>query len=752
MQNPGDITDQPTQAAASDDKDVSSLLVFGIMWRRRYSIVLTTIVLSILAAAGAMQLRPSFMATASVLVQERKTSVTDSPTTAGVIATDAVAVQTQVDILRSPDLARVVVRRLDLVDMPDFMPHPGLLTRLLDSLHGLDRTGVMERLGLVDSEARPPLTAAEREEYATKVLLEKISVVNDGRSYLIEIRAKIAENANLDATQAAALSADLANAYADAYVQFTGRIKSDNIRQANRLFDDRIAVLRNNMQTAEHAVQAYRTQNGLVEDRAASTDGRSVTIAGQQMARLNLDLTAAIAERARKEASLNQITAAHAGIGNLQSVPEVVASPLIQRLREQQAELGAREAALSMSHGPRSPELVAVHASQRDVEVQIAQETAKIAASLSSGVAAARNTEMALRAQLAELQGQVGAQGQTEVKLHELQNEADVAKMLYAAYLRGSEETANQIDVQEPDAVLVSKAGIPLGEAPPTRRQLAMVGAIVSFILAVLMALARERAQSGFSSAEDLEARTGITSLGFVPQVRHLRDALRFRNAKSAFSEAIFSIRALLRLNARNAPKVIMVTSAVPQEGKTVFSSSLARNAALAGQRALLIDCDLRRPAVAQHITTTDAVATDAVMMDGAPMEGVTIRRDTNSPLDVIILSAGACSPQDFFASTSMATLMATVRARYDLVVLDTPPVLAVTDARVLSVLSDVTILVVRHKTTPYKLVSRSVSELRSSGARLVGTVISQINLQEVEASDSAQAYIRRHYAKYVPS
>ncbi len=742
MPNLSDTADSPQPPAIPDDAAVSPLLMFEIFWRRRYSIVLTTIVLGALSVGFATRLPPAYVGTASVLLQERKSSVTESPTTWATIATDSVAVRTQADILRSPDLAREVVRQFHLADMPEFSPHPHLLTRVLDQLYAIDPFGIMDRFGYADAANPAPLTPAEREEYAIRALLEDVSIINDGRSYVLDIKVKVAATDTLDPAQAAALSAALANAYAETYVKFTGKIKSNSIRQANSLFDERITILREKMQAAEHAVETYRQQNGLIEDRTASAEGRSVTNVGQQMARLNLDLSTAVADRAKKEASLAQITTARPGSEDLQSVPEVVTSPLIQRLREQQAELGAKEAGLAMSHGWGSPELNAVHASQRDVTTQIALETAKIAASLRSAVAAARNTEETLRAQLAKLQSQVGAQGQTEVKLHELQNEADVAKMIYAAYLKGSEETANQIDSQEPDAIMVARAGVPISEAPPTRQQLAGVGLLVSVALALLQALVRERRQSGFRTSEDLEAAVGIKTLGLVPRVRKLRDAMRFSDPKSMFSESIISIRALLRLNIRNGSNVLMVTSAAPQEGKTVLSTSLARSAALAGERVLLIDCDLRRPAVGRHISSADEQVVD----------NVTIRRDALSSLSVITLSPDGGSPQDFFASAKMATLMATLRARYDLIVLDTPPVLAVTDARVLSALADVTILVVGWRKTPRNLVGKAVTELRSSGAQLAGSVITQVKLSDLEAADAAQAYIRRHYAKYVAS
>ncbi len=736
-----DHAESPHSPVIQGDAVVAPMRMLEIFWRRKYSILLTVLILGALSVGIVMRLRPAYVATASVLMQERRSNVTDQPTTWNTIATDSVAVRTQADILRSPDLARQVVRQFHLVDMPEFSPHPSLMTRLLDWFTAADPFGIAGGLGLSDPAVPAPAPTV-REEYATRVLLDRTSIVNDSRSYVLDIKVRIPATASLDAAQAAQLSAALANAYADAYVRFTGKMKSDSIRQANSLFDERITALREKMQAAEHAVQTYRSQNGLAEDRAASAEGRSVTIIGQQMARLNLDLTTAMADRAKKEASLAQITNARAGSGDLQSVPEVVSSPLIQRLREQQATLGAREAGLSMSHGWGSPELNAVQASQRDVAGQIAQETAKIAASLRSAVAAARTTEDSLRTQLAQLQSQVNAQGQTEVTLHELQNEADIAKMIYAAYLKGAEETANQVDSQEPDAVVVARAGVPLSAAPPTHLQLVALGLLISLFLALLLALVRERRQSVFRTSEELEAAIGLKVLGLIPRQRQLRDAMRFADPKSMFSEAIFSIRALLRLNTRGGSNVVMVTSATPQEGKTVFSSALARNAALAGERVLLIDCDLRRPAVTRLIPSRH----DEVL------GGVRICRDTLSPLDVVTLTPDSGSPQDYFASAKMTNLMATLRPRYDMIILDTPPVLAVTDARVLSGLADVTILVVGWRKTSRELVNRAVAELRSSGAHLTGAVMSQVRISDLQASDAAQAYIRRNYAKYVPS
>lgn len=713
---------------------VSPMLIFSIMRRRKVGIFLIAIPLCAAAIALISTVRPSFVATASVLVQERKPIIADIATFSGTIATDSVAVRTQADILRSADLARSIVQEMQLIDLIEFSPAKSSGPPwLLLALKPYDRFGVLDRFSLL---AEPPaLTPHEREELATQTLLGMTTVVNDGRSYVIDVKVKVTARSSAEAPEAAKLSAALANAYVRVYTQFTGKVKKDTLRQAFGLFDERIASLQAKMRAAEAAVQTYRVDTGLIEDRAAGGNGRPVTIASQQLAQLSAELITAVADRSQKEASLQQVTAAASGKIDLRSVPEVVSSPLVQRLREQQAELGAKEAALATTRGIGSPDLQAARGSQRDIAGKIAAETVNIAVSLRNSVQTAKARESAVRGHLAKVQTEVGVQGLNEVKLRELENEADIARAIYSTYFKRAQETATQVDMQEPDALIVSRAGIPLRAAPPSKSTLAIASAVMSFFAATLIALVRERMQPGFRGSEQFTARTGIETLGFLPKVRNVRRALAFGNRDSAFSQSVFSIRALLKISmGRGDAQVVMVTSALPREGKTLLCSALARNAALAGERVLLIDCDLRRPAVGRNISANvnDAFA------------DVTIHRDDSSSLDIVLLMAGSSSPQDLFASTKMRSLMTMLRERYDLILLDAPPTLAVSDARVLSLVADVTVLAVCWNRTPQALINAAVAGLRSSGARLAGAVITQVNFGDLAPEDGGAAYAYR--------
>jgi capsular exopolysaccharide synthesis family protein len=185
----------------------------------------------------------------------------------------------------------------------------------------------------------------------------------------------------------------------------------------------------------------------------------------------------------------------------------------------------------------------------------------------------------------------------------------------------------------------------------------------------------------------------------------------------------------------------------LPQEGKTSFSSALARNAALAGERTLLIDCDVRRPSVGRTIFHERVD-----VADGSSETAIwNLRRDRFSPLYILELELrGTQRPQDLLASAQLRNMIESLRNRFDLVVLDTPPVLAVNDALVLSALADSTILVVHWLKTPKRFVKSALSALRNSGAQLTGTVITQVKYRNLRASDDVQGYVYRNYPQYM--
>ena len=724
---------------------VSPFKLFDVMWRRRVTLLLVMGIVLLAAVPRIVTLPSRYEASALVLVDTRKNKLSDLQAIVTGTQSEVIEVRTQVDILRSPALAEQVVTRLDLMREREFAP---VLSQAVPEWQAMLNAG-LELVGM-GAAPRGEYSEDEKIRLVTQSLLtEKIVFNNDGRSYVIGIAVR---------TDDPELSARIANTYARTYLDFNRELKDRAVARANAWLDERLAPMQAKLRNAERAVAAFREQAGLVEDRGLGADGiRRGTVAAQQLVGLNTQLVTATSERVQREAAFDEVRRAQ---GDLSALPLVVASPLIQRLRAQEAELAVREASLAINQSDESPTLMAVRAERREVRARAAGEMQKITGAIESEVNAARAREGALRAALAELQGQVAVQNKSEIRLRELEGEATAARTVYTDYLNRSERTSNERDIQQPDAELISLANVPFTAAPPTKRQFLILAFLASLIAGGLAALVRERLEPGFRTAEQAEAETGLVALGLVPRVGRRKRALALDPRESSFVEAVSHVRGVLQIaGGPTRPRVILVTSAMPQEGKTFFAISLARSVALTGSRCLLVDCDLRRPSVAAvlgiaaepglSLENLGAVEPGQELVPSGEGIDRLVRRDVGSQLDIITAADAPTDASVLVASERLRLIVTEARARYDLIIIDAPPVLAFVDARVLSRMADSTVMVVRWRKTPRALVLAAIKALRLYGARIAGTVLTQVDLGAAGAAERSQAYVLRRYGTY---
>ena len=716
---------------------ISPFRLVDLLWRRKLLIFTVVIVLMAGAAVQIASLIPTYDARALILIDTRRNAMSDLQAIVTGSQADLLQVQTQVDIIRSQALAIAVVRRLDLVREPEFAAalsrRPGGMAAQFAPLLAL--------AGQAPPEPRPLSDEEKQRAAATMLATEKLSVANDSRSYVVAVQVR---------TEDPELAERIANEYADVYLDFNKELKDNAVQRANAFLDQRLAPLKGKLREAEREVASFREANGLIEDRSSATTGeRRVTMLGQQLAQINTQLVQATSARLSREVSLEQIRAAQRGQGSLYAIPEVVASPLIQRLRTQQSEIAARQASIGQSRLEANPAVVALRAEEREVRTRIDDEVAKVVGSIISEVAAARARETSLRASLNELQGQVADQSKAEIRLRELETEATAARMVYTETLNRAEQNANQSGGQQPDATLVSRATTPLGSAPPTKRQLLVLSFFAACLIAVIAALVRDRLETGFRTAEQVEEETGLSALGFIPRAKDRTTALMLDERDVPFLEAINTVRGALQMaDIAGRPKVVLVTSALPDEGKTFFSVALARSVARAGGRSLLIDCDLRRPGIAATLGITPQQGVGALVAGQRVAD--LVQRDEATQLDVITAAGARENVQTIVSSDALRALVTEAREHYDIIILDSPPVLAVVDSRVLSLMADATVMVVRWRRTPRVLVLQALKQLRVYGAKVAGIVITQANLRSLAASEGSHAYVHRKYGSYL--
>lgn len=717
------------------DQEVELIEVLKVLRRRKNIIFTCMAMVTAVATAVVFQIVPRYTAQSEVMIEARKTQVVDLQAVLSGLPADTAVIRSEVEVLKSPVIAEQVVRKLDLTAVPEFnlrLQKPSVLSRIQDFAESVVGR-ITPFLGMGGRQG--PTIADDRELAAARILMRRTDIVNDGRSYVLKIRVE---------SESPQLATSLANAYAEAYLQGQLEAKFEAVRRANTWLNEHLTDLREKVEVTDRAVQVFKAQHNLMESK-----GETVTV--QQLSELNTQLVIAGADLAQKESNLRQIQD-QLRSGGVAAAAQVLASPLIQRLREQETDLLQQEAQLAAKYKPAHPAMINIKAQERDLLQKIEDEINKIVRGMAGEVAAARAKEASLRESLRQLEKSTALQGETQVQLRQLEREAESNRTLYENFLNRFKQTSAQEDIQQADARLMSPARAPTIPSYPQKTLLIALSFGGSIWIGILAAFAAERLDHGFRTSDQFERLARIPVLGLVPDEDTGQPPIDtiVRQPICPYSEAIRTIRTALRYSrVDDPPKVVMVTSSLPAEGKSVFSVSLARSVARSGGRALVIDCDLRRPSLAKLLKVDPKPGILALFEEGTSLDAV-ICVEEFSGMHYIPSTAGTPNPQDLLGSKHMASLINSLRSQYDLIVLDTPPILAVSDALILSHLVDTALFLVRWGKTPRPVVLGAFKSFQANGANLAGAVLTRVNFRRHATYGYGDVgYYYGHYGKH---
>ena len=400
----------------------------------------------------------------------------------------------------------------------------------------------------------------------------------------------------------------LANAVADAYVVDQLDARYDAAKRASTWLAERMEGLQDQLRQSEQAVAAFRKEHNL---QATSSGDNKITISDQQLSDLNGKLIAARADVAEKRAKYEQAVHVTTHGGNLQAIPDVVRSSVISSLRTQQAEVARKEADLSAHYGDQHPLVINTRAERRDIERSISAEVQRILVNLKNDYDVAKSREDSLQASLDEATGQTGQDNGVAVRLRELERLNTANKTLFDNFLSRTNITREQASFEEREARVISPATKPGAPSFPKKGLVEALAGVVGLLLGVGGSVALDMLNSGFMTPRELEDKVGYPVLAAIPLLAEkdrkiddeIVDPARYLIAKplSRYAEVVRSIRVGIRMaDVDNPAKVILITSAIPDEGKSTLAQSLAFSAVRAGERVLLIDCDLRHPSLEQ--------------------------------------------------------------------------------------------------------------------------------------------------------
>lgn len=721
---------EPRPPAVSEVVDPRKLWRLFLRRGRAFAAVVALVMLATVAITLASP--RLYTAKSQVMFNPRPEQIVASPSVVPDLPAESATIDTQVEVLQSRELAKRVVERLQLQKDPEFNPYlraPSWIDRLLG------RAGVQ---GLQAGATRAA-SEAQGVNAASGTVQSRVNIRRSGLTYLVDVAFTSAD------PRKAAL---IANTYAQEYLASQSQAKIEATTAANLWLRDRLAKLEPELNAKEAAVAAYRAQNNLLSASGA-------TLAEQEISSYNQQLAAARADQATEEARLNTARSQLARGSKGDDVGEALESQVIQKLREQRAAVSARVADLQGRYGPRHPDILNARRELADLDTQIQEEIQRVMSNLEAKVQVSRQRTQSIAGSLGQARGGLAGNNAASVSLNRLERDAQVARADYESLLARFRETSSQAALQNSDATLASQARAPGRPSSPNVPINLALGFAVALVMGVGAIMLLEAMDDGLTTAAQVERKLNLPALGSVPLLRSIAerhdrklspaDHLLARPL-SVFAESFRNLRAALLHSEVGGPvRVLAVTSSLPGEGKTTISLCLARSAAQAGVKVVVVDCDFRRQSLSQLLDRPPAVGLMEVLSGATRLDNALVE-DVSGAMILPTVQRGA-SYHDVFHLPATDRLLQALAGRFDLVILDTAPALAVADTRVLAAKADAVLYVTRWRRTSDGAVQEGLLQLERSGAVIAGVALTQIDLRQQQRSGYGDP--THYYGKY---
>ncbi|UTW58698.1 polysaccharide biosynthesis tyrosine autokinase [Kordiimonas sp. SCSIO 12603] len=708
--------------------DIRALLM--TLWRRKWVIVNTAAFMLAIALIILVQLTPKYTASSLLAIESRQSSVVDLEAVMSGVGTDVAAIKTEIDVLKSRRLAGKLVDKLNLTKDSEFnknlQPAGGLLS-LLNPLNYLPESWSNAILGRSEDNRTAEEVAAATRTDVIDAVLKKLSVSNSRLSYSITLSFES------ESPKKAAL---LTNTLADLYLDDQLEVKFEATQRANEWLNSRVFDLRQNVRESERKVQSFKESNHLVQTGAAGL------VNEQQLAQINSQLIEAKTDLARAEARQEQIrqTIASGQDVSTSGLAEVIQSNLISRLREQEAEVLRRRAELGTRYGPKHPRMKNVEAEVLDINQKIEAETQKIINSISNEAEIAAIRVETLEKNLGELSTQSIQVNRAQVQLRELEREAEANRVLLETFLTRFKETSSQDGLQQADARIISVADVPTEKSFPKTMLILGLAGFAGVGLGIGAAFLLEALDNGYRNFDILKQDIGIKGLGMVPLLNKGNLKLQrpeeylLSKPTSSFAEAHRNIHASLMFSGGASgvtPRVLGITSSIPGEGKSTVALCFAHILGKSGLKVLVVEADMRRPVLKRRIEIPEQyISLNEVFVQND--EGTAkkdIFEDPNSGVHILYANKED-DPQSLFASKSFELFLREAREQYDMVIVDTPPVMAVSDVIVASKYLDAISFVIQWEKTEKGIVKSAYKQLQQLNVPVAGAILTQVNVK----------------------
>ena len=707
----------PYMPPAASDSGASLAVYWQVLLRRRWIVVAVAAIATALASFYSLRTKPVYKSVASLEVEPDTPQVQSLSDVYQQPQGDQDALRTQIQILQTDNLAWRTIEQMGLAQNPAVVG-----------------VGATES---TDSDARKVQLIKMFQSQLSTDLLPGSRIIHVG----------------FESTDPH-LAARIVNALVQNYIEYSFRQKYDATREAAGRMEEQLDELKAKVENSQRDLVDYQRTHAMVEN------GDKQNVIEQRLSQLSVDLTQAQSDRIAKEAISNR----------WKSNPELVASDsrddLLHGLQEKQADLHSQYVQALDTYGPNYPKVIRLNREEEEVAAQITAERQRAIEHYYNDYLAAKDREQLLSLAVAQQKEELGNFNQLLIEHNILKGEFETNQQLYQKLLERLKDATVTAGLRSTNIHVVDPALPPTGPIRPRTRFNIAAGLFTGLVLGVVLAFVREAADSSLKAPEDVELLLAMPVLALIPSESHSgkrpispsngdkslgrngnghRSGHAFQpGSMKAQSEAYRALRTSVLLStASRPPQTVLITSSTGSEGKTTTALNLALALAQCGSSVVLLDCDLRRPSASRLLGIPNGKGMSNYLAGNNTADEVIQQYAGESNLWIVPSGPTPPNPAELVSSPLMATLLHELSARFKYIIVDSPPLLAVTDATIISTLVDGCVLIVESGVTPKKLILRASKMLSGANARLLGVVLNKVRVHHDGYYD---VYYRGYY------
>lgn len=693
-------------------------LDFVEYWRtlrkHKWAILAFALVVTLVAGVIAFVSTPIYEAKTTLLIETNKQKVLSIEDVYGGVGASREYFQTQVEIIKSREVALKTIIKLKLFDNPEYDPR-------------VPPKGVaafVKQIGFATEEAPKEWTEENLAEAVLTKFTSDLTIEPIRLSQLVVVRFSSPD---------AALAAKVTNSLAQTYIENDLDARYQMTRTASVWLQEQLSGLKEKMNQSEQTLQSFREKQGIVKMQENAQNGAS-----QQVEQLQMRLIEARTRRAEVESTYKTVQDA-ASAGDLASQPAVLVSMQVADAKRQSSEAQRALSEVSQRYGKEHPKYVKAESEFKSASENLTRQIELVVGGINNEYQRARSTEKTLEAALSSARGSVQSVNRKEFELGVYEREADSNRQMYDMFMKRAKETNVAGDLQTTVARIVDLAPVPLKPIKPNKPLIVAVALFMGLLVGVMLSLLMELLDNTLKTTEDVENKLKQPLLTVLPMLdnketeRNISGRMVLDAPNSLYAEAIRTARTGVLLSSVDLPsRTLVVTSSVPGEGKTTFSSNLA-NAHAHTKKTLLVDADMRRPSVAKSYGLDPLSLGLSELVAGTAKLSDCIHKVEGSNLMVMTSGAIPPNPLELLHSARFTQALEVLAQNFEIIIIDSPPVELVSDAMVIAAVASDVIFVTKAVSTPYPLARKSLQRLRRANAHIVGVVLNSLDFSKAE-------------------